>query len=152
MELTPITAIQWADLSTDQKTAAITALVALGQSCKQMGVALGTTKNAILSHASRYEIGLAVSTPATRLRKAKGKPTPAKAPVRFRSYPPLPAATWAAHRPGVSLVDLEDRQCRWPVGEDEGSKQLFCGDHSGRHSYCGHHRVMASSGKCQKSQ
>jgi hypothetical protein len=45
-----------------------------------------------------------------------------------------------------SLLELDDGQCRWPLGPLAGVATLFCGSavEPGR-AYCGHHWQMACS-------
>lgn len=68
----------------------------------------------------------------------------------WHSGPPMipvpkePPETWfvLAGTP-VGLLDLTEHTCRWPVGTETGSKQLFCGCHTGDSSYCEVHALMA---------
>lgn len=145
----PMTPATWAALDKAEKIAAITALVGAGQTCRQIGIALHCTKNTVLSFANRNKIRLAGRAPTVRAKPAKGR---ARAPVVFIALRPLPASTWQAHREPVTLLDRRDDQCCWPVGDKEGSGQLFCGDHAGRRTYCDRHKVMASGRKFQKDQ
>lgn len=135
-----IAPVRWDAMTVADKTAAITALVQEGQSAGQMGKALNASRNMILSHARRYKIQLASYAPPI------SKPKPAVRDVRkpMRTYAPLPAKTWAAHREPVSLLELTSTTCRWPVGDAEGSSQMYCGDHAGRRSYCERHAEMGN--------
>ncbi len=48
---------------------------------------------------------------------------------------------------GVSLLDLRNRQCRWPLGDMIEPATRFCGgDTLVGASYCPTHRAMAYSG------
>lgn len=138
----PITPATWDALDKAEKIAAIKALVGAGQTCRQIGIALHCTKNTVLSFAHRNKIRLACRAPAVRAKQANGK---ARDTVVFKTLKPLPAATWAPHREPVTLLDLDSDSCRWPVGEFEGARQLFCGDHAVGGSYCARHGAMRHS-------
>lgn len=135
---------RWVGMTVADKTSAITALVQGGQSCGQMGKALGATRNMILSHARRYKIPLATAVPQQSVaRVARAKLQVSRKQPSMRVLPPVSSETWQPHRAPVSLLDLADNACRWPVGAGEGSAQLFCGDHAGRRGYCERHAGVA---------
>ena len=62
--------------------------------------------------------------------------------VRSKPAPP-PINDTLAMRP-CALVELDDGQCRWPLGEVHQVAALFCGGAAvPGFSYCGHHLRMA---------
>lgn len=51
-----------------------------------------------------------------------------------------------AKRIGPTLMQLERRSCRWPVGKKTGAEQMFCGENSDEgSSYCCEHRKRSVS-------
>src|SRR5262249_39944305 len=88
-------------------------------------------------------------------RKAATRPKPLKpAKVVPLSVEPLPPAPTCSP---VTLLELPDDSCHWPVGDAEGEAQMFCGaprperpasnKHPGR-SYCPFHaRVSVSTAR-----
>lgn len=50
----------------------------------------------------------------------------------------------------VTLMQLRPRHCRWPVGEEPGQHQLFCGAPKGiEQSYCPYHQAMSCANPAQ---
>ena len=60
--------------------------------------------------------------------------------------PPVDASVPPPKMRCCSLLELDDGQCRWPLGPLAGVATLFCGSavEPGR-AYCGHHWQMACS-------
>lgn len=54
--------------------------------------------------------------------------------------PPEPAA---APGDAVTLMQLREPMCRWPVGENADGRALFCGAGRGHGSYCTRHAALA---------
>ena len=79
----------------------------------------------------------------------------------IRPAKPTPPIDATAPPPGMrrcSLVELDDGQCRWPVGDVRHVATLFCGGRAvPGFSYCGYHRRRARCdsglsqfGRCDK--
>jgi len=77
------------------------------------------------------------------------RPDPAKATVTpiipAKPTPPVDATVPPPEMRRCSLLELEDGQCRWPLGTVTEVATLFCGDDAvpGR-CYCAHHLQRAS--------
>jgi hypothetical protein len=57
---------------------------------------------------------------------------------------PVPEDTLLPQGVGFLLTDMEDHQCRWPIGIDEYGKHLFCGSAKrSASSYCDEHHKLA---------
>lgn len=79
-----------------------------------------------------------------------------------RALPPViaPAPEWdgpddadvaavfspASDPPGVALMDLQWRHCRWPLGDTKAVTTHFCGLDKARGSYCAAHAQLAYTG------
>lgn len=69
-------------------------------------------------------------------------PRPEPAEPRFPVHPLPPAETWAPTRPPLSMGELNDDTCRWPI-EVDGVPAGYCGGHVHRRGYCEHHYNVA---------
>jgi len=64
----------------------------------------------------------------------------------IRIVPPMPLRPKPAALQGLSLFDLREGHCRWPLGNDRPAR-LFCGAPSvGTSSWCEHHQRIAFAG------
>lgn len=111
----------------DGRVAALKKLWSDGLSASQVASKLGggVTRNAVISKVHR--MGLAGRATTVRLSKP---PSPAKVASK-RAVQPRPFRVWpkVAYEPGPELVvpenerktiiELEDDDCRWPIGEDQ---------------------------------
>lgn len=138
---------------TDERVEALKKLWADGMSCTQIGRQLGgVSRNAVIGKVHR--MGL----PG---RETPTAPTRAKA---FRIAPPRPAlkvvgrtvveeAEPRAPReiirvldeaPGsATLLTLESRMCKWPIGDPASDTFTFCGRRKDDGSYCAEHARIA---------
>ena len=76
------------------------------------------------------------------------RPGPAKTTVTSirpaKPTPPIDATVPPPDMRRCSLLELDDGQCRWPLGDVHQVATLFCGgDAVPGFSYCGHHLRMA---------
>ena len=94
--------------------------------------------------ASRLErASKAVDAPRKVTRGPVVQPVNA-APIRFVASTPLRPKP--ATLQGITLFDLRQGHCRWPLGDDRPAR-LFCGAPSvGTTSWCEHHQRIAFSG------
>lgn len=97
----------------------------------------------IISLYRRYPI-LEASHPlggATRIRRNKtvddDVPNTEPCEVMVVGFTEAEAAAYDAAAPGVTVLKVTDRECRWPI-----SKGLFCG-HPAQGRYCEHHTRRA---------
>jgi len=106
------------------------------------GVSAGVAAKALSQAAGAPVSRSAVLGKIHRLRAA-GRMRPAhSAPPRSRSkplpQPNTPTVTQADGAPGISLLDIADGQCRWPINDDTNDLR-FCGSATARGSYCAAH-------------
>ena len=103
-----------------------------GLSASQIAAKLGegVTRNAVIGKAHR--LGLASRpSPVKTESAAKPKPKPAR---------PAPVEKPAR----VTLLNLTERMCKWPIGHPGDAEFHFCGRKSlPGQPYCAHHAAMA---------
>ena len=87
--------------------------------------------------------------PAVQTRPDRAKATV----ISIRPAKPTPLIDATVLPPDMrrcSLVELDDGQCRWPLGEVHQVAALFCGGAAvPGFSYCGYHRRM---GRCDSGR
>lgn len=101
------------------------------------------SRSAVVSLYRRYPI-LASTHPlsgATQIRRNKtvNDDVPPMEPdeLRIEGFTAEQAAAYDAAAPGVSVLDVTNRECRWPIAHG-----LFCG-HPAQGRYCRHHTRRA---------
>jgi GcrA cell cycle regulator len=121
--------------------------------CKEMGEKIGRSKNSIIGRIRR--LGLSKPRPSKRegVKRARKdrvpklhKPPMARAPLP----PPEPVTVDDLRIPQaqrLTLVELENHHCRWPVSEPGAADFFFCGaptaDLAGGRPYCRAHARRA---------
>lgn len=97
------------------------------QIAKELGE--GVTRNAVIGKAHR--LGL------------KSRPSPVKTDTEKKKAAPKPAAR-ASDKKLVTLLDLNDRMCKWPIGHPGDADFHFCGKPSEPGMpYCARHCAEA---------
>ena len=85
-----------------------------------------------------FEVNPAVQTRPVSAKTTVTSISPAKPPL------PIDAPVPPADMRRCSLVELDDGQCRWPLGDMHQVATQFCGgDAASGSSYCRHHLRMA---------
>jgi GcrA cell cycle regulator len=133
---------------------------AAGKSAGEIAVDLGVTRNTVIGKLRRMKIPLESVLAQQRriltLALDKKEPTPAtpRRPKMFRPkiVKPVPVPVLAPApklpevlSPGISLIDIEANQCRYPLNDVEPiSEFLFCGlpTMDDKCSYCQSHWVL----------
>ncbi len=136
---------------TDQRIANLKRLWADGLSASQIAAEIGgVTRNAVIGKVSR--LGLSGRRQAAPRRASVFKPQ-RTTPLR----PATPRAPKAAPEPMAevilleipvaqrkTLLQLNERNCRWPAGDPRDADFYFCGgDVAGEHVYCAYHCRVA---------
>ena len=148
----------------DERVDLLSRLWLEGRSASQIATELGqgVTRNAVIGKVHRLglsgRVKLAPSAPATRLRvKPVNKQDERQphvvsiAPAMETLAPPPPAI---AQRPSsdvvipfsnrVTIMELRDTMCRWPLGDPTSVDFRYCGSRSGALGpYCDEHARMA---------
>ncbi|MFH0302666.1 GcrA family cell cycle regulator [Bradyrhizobium sp. 31Argb] len=151
------TAVVW----TPQRVDELTKLWAAGNTAAQIAGELGNvTRNAVIGKVHRLGLdgrvkaknGLAPKRerPArVRLRRAAyDARRVTKVAAALAEIPESPASDSSAPTSfacrGVSLLELKDETCRWPMGDPAQPGFVFCGNQALAVSpYCAHHGRMA---------
>lgn len=155
---------------TDERVEVLKKLWSDGLSASQIAAKLGeVTRNAVIGKVHR--LGLQGRATTSRMRVARPRTNiamfPARSPqVQFRTYgntalkvaiqpevrrvanvvPMLRALPALEEAPAVpvSLVDLKECMCRWPVGDPMEEGFHFCGrSKADSGAYCEHHAAIA---------
>lgn len=118
---------------TDERIALLKELWEKGLSASQIAIELGgVTRNAVIGKAHR--MGLS-SRPSPVKGEQTAKPRP---PVARKAVEKKPV------RQRITLLDLTDRMCKWPIGHPGEPDFQFCGKPALTTApYCGEHCGMA---------
>ena len=127
----------------DERVAVLRDFFDLGMSHELIAQALGTTKGAISAKLDR----LMDADPATWRRSAtvislKPDRSAIAAKADQRRADAAMRNALEQSTVGVTLLDLEARMCRWPLGMSVG-EQTFCGAQAGAGSYCQSHAARS---------
>jgi GcrA cell cycle regulator len=150
---------------TDERVELLRKLWQEGLSASQIAAELahGITRNAVIGKVHRLGMSGRVKPPsAAPVRPRAAKPLrPAGTPMRplaMRGNTALAAAPYAAEMPRirahqdvvvpisecVTITDLREHMCRWPLGDPTTPEFRFCGARSGDIGpYCSGHARMA---------
>lgn len=125
-----------------ENTARLWRLWNTGVSQAEIARELGCTVNTIAGKISR--MGL-------RTKKVEKKKTPRHPPkISVREEKLLPRQQ--EHYAGAALMDLSEKQCRWPIGETHAPDFKFCGQPVEKKPYCPHHRARSLQRQRQTSR
>lgn len=109
---------------TDERVALLKRLWGEGKTAAEIASELGgVTRNAVIGKAHRLKLSNRVS-PIQQNKKpapAANKPAPAEKKIRQ-------TLEQDNNRIGVSMMDLDARSCRWPLGDPRDERFSFCGD------------------------
>jgi len=109
-------------------------LAAQGLSYTEIGKALGITKNAAIGKARRLRISKPPAEAVIKQRKPTPKPKQKPAP---QPPTPLEKETMLTGMKFVSMMDLKDDHCRYPIDKD--GETVFCGLPKFNKSFCQEH-------------
>lgn len=133
---------EWPDAAVEELKRLVAEKMSSGQIAKALSREFDRTftKNAIISACRRHSLQLH-NRPTTRKRTEAVAERPKKiSPVP--SKPAIPAA--APSRTGVSLLQLNEHTCRWPIGDPQYPGFHFCGAKPDKYEpYCAHHAAIA---------
>lgn len=151
---------------TDDRVELLTKLWGEGLSASQIASALGggVTRNAVIGKVHRLGLsGRAKPGAAAASRPAKARPAAAAAPLEGGRTPPrdpellmrptaVVADRWGGNGESVeipesqrvSIMELRDSTCRWPLGDPSKPDFAFCGGRAvAGLPYCSHHCRIA---------
>ncbi|MDX7952480.1 GcrA family cell cycle regulator [Lichenihabitans sp. Uapishka_5] len=153
---------------TDERVEQLSKLWLEGRSASQIAaeLGLGVTRNAVIGKVHR--LGLAgrakavTAQPAVAAARIKAKtpatpvPEPVRpveveavvVPLRTAATPPVPVPVTDVGLPTterVTIMDLRETSCRWPMGDPSQAEFRFCGTKTGVGSgpYCAAHARLA---------
>jgi GcrA cell cycle regulator len=130
--------------------------VAAGMTCSEIAAEIGVTRNAVIGKIHR--LGLSSGRPAGAPARASTSCPPRARHPRVPTQRRLLRLAYAQASPGeqatlnvsvasahpCSLVEIAERQCRWPIGDPEAADFVFCGNEAiTGFTYCLGHARMA---------
>ncbi len=134
-------------------------LIGAGSSFRDVATALGKTRNAVAGRVQR--LGLCHKTPRSNL-PTDARPRPDKVvilksqqlkyerPVATNLNTREELADPSVRIEGVFLVDLRINQCRWPVGDRDGSQTFCASPCTSGIPWCGAHQLRAYQPRTRK--
>jgi GcrA cell cycle regulator len=138
---------------TSERIEQLRSCVGSGMTCSQIAAAIGVSRNAVIGKIHR--LGLSSGRPAGASSRVSCPPRSRhpRGPTQRRllrlAYARAPLdeimsgmVVISAHP--CSLVDIDQHQCRWPIGDPASTNFLFCGnDAIAGFAYCVGHARMA---------
>lgn len=150
----------------DDDIAHVARLLAEGRSASEIGRELDRSRSAVIgiihrrkelremkerprSTSHTKKLGTTYKTRSDKGTKRAARPAPVAKVKPVAEVVPLPApvspAAYDATCPGVTLLELTSKTCRWPLGDPREESFRFCGHVSlESRPYCAHHTERAS--------
>lgn len=155
---------------TDENVAVMTEMLAKGRTSRQVADVLRCSRNAVIGKAGRLDLprnrNKGSSQPRPRIVVSNGEPVLVEKPKpkyldrvsvqkarRDRDaagiaptaipYTPRSDITVPQDAKRVSLLELTDKICKWPMGDPQWESFHFCGSERSRGPYCGYHGRLA---------
>ena len=152
---------------TDERLDLLKRLWCEGLSASQIAAEIGggMTRNAVLGKSHRLGLvrkgSAGIRTPRPRKESsAPGKTQPAERPVRHEPQPMISIESQSSHeqhravslpmeaapppRSGLTIMELREGMCRWPLGDPTTPAFRYCGAHGvAGLPYCSHHAQIA---------
>lgn len=127
---------------TDERVALLRKLWGEGRTAAEIAKELGDiTRNAVIGKAHRLKLSNRVS-PIQQNNKKPSKPVDDRRDIRGK--PAAAVAVPVIAGKGVSLAELKDRMCRWPLGDPKEPGFKFCGGNAvAGLPYCDGHAKVA---------
>ncbi len=159
---------------TDERVATLKKLWSQGKSASEIADVLGgVTRNAVIGKAHRLGLSgrpspikkkkITKAAPKKKTIPAKEKPkktttetekssSPSKKEIKLPIAPPTFIEEKIVHDGElISILDLTERVCRWPIGDPKEGEFGFCGaDCDPAHPYCAPHMTMAFQATAKK--
>lgn len=145
---------------TDERIDLLKKLWADGRSASQIAKQLGVTRNAVIGKVNRLDLPMrktTVSTPRRRQSYVRLNQQHGASPDQLRAQrikdrqraalkaiepDPVPAEAQKPLR--LSLINLTDKTCKWPIGDPQAPEFHFCGNTAPLEDpYCPFHQKMA---------
>jgi GcrA cell cycle regulator len=157
------TSVTW----TDERLELLKKLWSEGLSASQIAAEIGggMTRNAVLGKSHRLGLVRNTSSGTSAPRSRKESPAPGKIPtprpsvrhgltpmISTASQPPneqagtasLPEEITSPPQEGLTIMDLREGMCRWPLGDPTRPEFRYCGAHAiAGLPYCSHHAQIA---------
>jgi GcrA cell cycle regulator len=134
---------------TESRLGLLKQLWAAGETAAAIAARLGVTPSAVLGKVHRLQLGPRPKAKRTRKAPVAKSPEPRRRGERDAEAEPVAEVT----KRGVSLFELTNGTCRWPIGEPGTAGFHFCGaagaDLENDQPYCERHarRAFVRGGK-----
>ena len=128
---------------TEERVELLKKLWAEGLSASQVAKQLGgVTRNAVIGKAHRLKLSNRLSPIQQNNKKPVAKPVEEKKPARKVANDISKPRDIDIK--GISLAELKDKMCRWPIGDPKEPDFRFCGCQAvAGLPYCGEHAKVA---------
>ncbi len=144
----------------DERVELLKELWGAGKTAAEIAQQLGgnITRNAVIGKAHRLGLSGRVS-PIQKKPKRSSASSAGSSPAASSSSAPVQSAPRVKEtyvdvpRPngGVSLMELKEKMCHWPIGDPKKAGFHFCGDRSVPGlPYCGEHASVAYQGSVKR--
>lgn len=129
---------------TDERVALLKKMWGEGKTAAEIAKELGgVTRNAVIGKAHRLKLSNRLSPIQQNNKKPAAKPVEEKKPVAKKKAA-NDIALSDMNITGVSMGELKDKMCRWPIGDPKDEDFRFCGCQSiAGLPYCGEHSKIA---------
>jgi GcrA cell cycle regulator len=144
---------------TGANIAIMTDMMGKGCSASEVGIVLGTSRNSVIGKATRLDIDRKRNRNPVQgsidhlrapkylnrvgIQKARRERDAAGIAPTAQPYTPQIESGTPPAPLRLSLVDLTDKTCRWPIGDLQWESFHFCGVEPTHGPYCTHHAKMA---------
>jgi GcrA cell cycle regulator len=109
---------------TDERVALLKKMWCEGKTAAEIAKELGdVTRNAVIGKAHRLRLSNRVSP----IQQNNKKPAPKAAEEKPAARRSAPVPAREIEVLGVSMAELKDRMCRWPIGDPREDNFHFCG-------------------------
>jgi GcrA cell cycle regulator len=150
--------LQMAMMWSQEEDELLTRMIEDGYAFSAIAPKVGKSRNACIGRAARLGLQQPEKAHGRTVTRSRASPAPQRktSPVACkRSWQPIarrPEPDLTIRSNPVTLIELKDRHCRWPIGDPREPDFCFCGDAAGiGEAYCAGHMAMAYTTPAQRA-
>jgi GcrA cell cycle regulator len=145
--------LQMATMWSQEEDKILTSMIEDGYTFSEIAPKVGKSRNACIGRAGRLGLQQPEKAHGRNVTRSRVSTAPQRktSPVaRKRSWQPIADLTIRSNP--VTLIELKDRHCRWPLGDPRDPDFCFCGGPAGiGEAYCAGHMAMAYTTPAQRA-